>query len=385
MGTQNIVIQPVTSKSGKKIFVETAYRLNAEDPNWVPPLKTEVYALLNPKKNPFFEHAKVQLFLALENGQAVGRISAHIDLLALTQPVEQGMGPGTGNWGMLEAQNTDVATALIEAAEQWLKDQGMHRVLAPLSLSVWDEPGLLTKGHDHPPTLMMGHNKAEYQAWIEDLQYQTVKQLFTYDLPVKGGFPPLIGKIVSSAERNSKLKIRKVDKKHFDRDAKIILGILNDAWSDNWGFVPFTDAEIDYAGKKFKTIVYEELIMIAEIEDEPVAFMLTLPDLNEATQNMGGKLFPFNWLKLLWWLKFPKSSTMRVPLMGVKKELQASRLASQMVFMMIEYIRRNAVAKFGTERGEIGWILEDNQGMIAIAEAIDAKINRIYTLYEKEI
>lgn len=385
MGTQNIVIQPVTSKSEKKIFVETAYRLNAEDPNWVPPLKTEVYALLNPKKNPFFEHAKVQLFLALENGQAVGRISAHIDLLALTQPVEQGMGPGTGNWGMLEARNADVATALIEAAEQWLKDQGMHRVLAPLSLSVWDEPGLLTKGHDHPPTLMMGHNKAEYQAWIEDLRYQTVKQLFTYDLPVKDGFPPLIGKIVSSAERNSKLKIRKVDKKHFDRDAKIILSILNDAWSDNWGFVPFTDAEIDYAGKKFKTIVYEELIMIAEIEDEPVAFMLTLPDLNEATQNMGGKLFPFNWLKLLWWLKFPKSSTMRVPLMGVKKELQASRLASQMVFMMIEYIRRNAVAKFGTERGEIGWILEDNQGMIAIAEAIDAKINRVYTLYEKEI
>ncbi|MEP2381869.1 N-acetyltransferase, partial [Parasphingorhabdus sp.] len=283
------------------------------------------------------------------------------------------------------AQNADIAAALIEAAEQWLKDQGMHRVLAPLSLSVWDEPGLLTQGHDHPPTLMMGHNKAEYQDWIEGLQYETVKQLFTYDLPVKDGFPPLIGKIVASAERNSKLKIRKVDKKHFDRDAKIILSILNDAWSDNWGFVPFTDAEIDYAGKKFKTIVYEELIMIAEIENEPVAFMLTLPDLNEATKEMGGKLFPFNWLKLLWWLKFPKSSTMRVPLMGVKKELQASRLASQMVFMMIEYIRRNAVANFGTERGEIGWILEDNQGMVAIAEAIEAKINRVYTLYQKEI
>lgn len=385
MGTQNIVIRPVTSKSEKKIFVETAYRLNADDPNWVPPLKTEVYALLNPKKNPFFEHATVQLFLAHENGRPVGRISAHIDHLALTQPAEQGMGPGTGNWGMLEAKNADVAARLVEAAEQWLKEQGMHRVLAPLSLSVWDEPGLLTKGHDHPPTLMMGHNKAEYQTWIEDLSYQTVKELFTYHLPVKDGFPPLIGKIVSSAERNKKLKIRKVDKKHFDRDAKIILEILNDAWSDNWGFVPFTDAEIDYAGKKFKTIVYEELIMIAEIDGEPVAFMLTLPDLNEATKEMGGKLFPFNWLKLLWWLKFPKSSTMRVPLMGVKKELQASRLASQMVFMMIEYIRRSAVAKFGTERGEIGWILEDNQGMVAIAEAIEAKINRVYTLYEKEI
>ena len=383
--SSHIVIHPVTTKAQLKTFVELAYRLNADDPHWVPPLKTEVYALLNPKKNPFFEHGKVQLYLAEENGAAVGRISAHIDQLALDQPVEQGFGPGTGNWGLLEAANEAAAATLIEAAEKWLKEQGMHRVIAPISLSVWDEPGLLTFGHDHSPTVMMGHHKQEYQGWIEAEGYNSVKELITYDLQIADGLPPLIDRIVKSGERNSKLKLRKVDKSQFDREAKIIMNILNDAWSENWGFVPLTDQEIDHVGVRLKPIVYEDLIMIAELEGKPVAFLITLPDLNDRTKKMNGSLFPFNWMKLLWWLKFPKSPTMRVPLMGVIKELQNSRIASQMAFMMIEYIRRDAVAKYGATRGEIGWILDDNKGMIAIADAINAKINRVYTLYEKSI
>ena len=383
MASSDIVIQPVTTKTRKKAFVELAYQLNANDPAWIPPLRSEVYALLSSKKNPFFEHATVQLFLAIRDGQTVGRISAHIDHLALEQPLEQGMGPGTGNWGYLEAANEDVSRALIDTAEKWLRDKGMRRVLAPLSMSVWDEPGLLTFGHDQRPTILMGHHNAAYQGWVEASGYMPVKKLQTYALPVEDGFPDLINRIVASGERNAKLLIRQVDKKHFDRDAAIIMGILNDAWSSNWGFVPFTDHEIEHAGKNLGKIVYEPINMIAEIDGEPVAFMMTLPDMNEVIKDMNGKLFPFNWAKLLWWLKSPKAKTMRVPLMGVKKELQNSRLASQMAFMMIEYIRRNAVADFGTERGEIGWILEDNKGMIAIADALNAKMNREYTMYEK--
>ncbi|WP_108810444.1 GNAT family N-acetyltransferase [Sphingorhabdus sp. Alg231-15] len=383
--SSHIVIQPVTTKAQLKSFVELAYRLNADDPHWVPPLKSEVYALLSPKKNPFFEHATVQLFLAEQGGEIVGRISAHIDHLALEQPVEQGFGPGTGSWGLLEAENGEATGALIEAAEAWLKEQGMHRIIAPISLSVWDEPGLLTTGHDHSPTVMMGHHKPEYRGWIESSGYESAKKLITYDLPILEDFPPLIERIVKSGERSSKLKLRKVDKSHFDRDAKIIMDILNDAWSDNWGFVPMTDHEIDHVGVKLKPIVYEELIMIAELEGKPVAFMMSLPDLNDRTKKMKGSLLPFNWIKLLWWLKFPTSPTMRVPLMGVVKELQNSRMASQMAFMMIEYIRREAVAKYGATRGELGWVLDDNQGMIAIADAIESKINRVYTLYEKAI
>jgi len=383
--TSNIAIQPVETKKQLKKFVELAYRLNAKDPHWIPPLKSEIYALLNPKKNPFFEHATVQLFLALRDDQPVGRISASVDHLALEQPVEQGLGPGTGNWGYLEAEDQKVSDLLIKTAEEWLRAQGMQRVLAPISMSVWEEPGLLTFGHDTSPTILMGHHNAAYQGWVEKRGYKTAKQLHTYDLPVKDGFPDLINRIVKNGERSKKLKIRKADKKHFDRDAAIIMSILNDAWSDNWGFVPFTDHEIEHAGKNLGKIVFEDINMIAEIDGEPVAFMMTLPDMNEFIKDMNGKLFPFNWIKLLWWLKFPKSKTMRVPLMGVKQEMQNSRIASQMAFMMIEYIRRNAVRDFGTERGEIGWILEDNKGMVAIAEAINAKINRTYTLYEKAL
>lgn len=383
MDTNDISIEAVTTKGQLKSFVEIAYQLNAHDPAWVPPLRSEVHALLNPKKNPFFEHATVQLFLARRAGKPVGRISAHIDHLALKQPVEQGMGPGTGNWGMMEAADQAAASALIMAAEQWLREQKMHRVLAPLSLSVWDEPGLQTKGFDISPTVMMGHHNAAYQQWIESLDYREAKKLLTYDLSITEGFPGLIDRVVKSGERNERLHIRHVSKKHFDRDAKIIMAILNDAWSDNWGFVPLTEHEIDHFGKALKPIVFEDLLMIAEVEGEPVAFMITLPDLNEQLKGMKGSLLPFNWAKLMWWLKFPTTQTMRVPLMGVKKELQNSRLASQMALMMVEYIRRKSVANFGATRSEIGWILEDNQGMVAIADAIGAKVNREYLVYDK--
>ncbi len=383
MAEAQINVVPVANKAELNEFVDLAYRLNQSDPNWVPPLRFEMIELLTPGKNPFFDHADVQLFLARRGGVAVGRISAHIDKLALAQPAEQGMGPGTGNWGLLEAEDQAVAAALIARAEDWLREKGMTRVLAPLSMSVWEEPGQLTKGFDHPPTVMMGHQCERYQHYIEALAYTPAKLLRTYELDITQEFPPLIQRIVQSGERNSKINVRKVDKSKFDEEAAIILHILNDAWSDNWGFVPFTDKEIAYAGKKFKPIVREDLIMIAEYEGEPVAFMMTLPNLNEVLQPMGGSLFPFGWAKLLWWLRMPRSKTMRVPLMGVLKKHQASRLASQLAFMMIEYIRRSAIANYGAERGEIGWVLDDNQGMNAIADAIESTVNKEYTIYEK--
>jgi hypothetical protein len=380
-----ITVTPVTDKAGLKAFIDLAYRLNRSDPNWVPPLRSEVVEMLTPGKNPFHEHARMQLFLAWRGGEPVGRISAHIDELALTQPVEQGMGPGTGNWGLFEASDEAAARALIGAAEHWLRGQGMTRVLAPLSLSIWEEPGLLTKGHDHPPTVMMGHDNAAYQGWIEGDGYRQAKKLATYDLDITQEFPPLIKRIVQSGERNERIRIRNVELKHFDREARIICDILNDAWSDNWGFVPFTESEIVHTGKKLKTLVREDLIMIAEYDGRPVAFMMTLPDINEVIHKIGGKLLPFGWARLLWWLRKPRGSSLRVPLMGVLKEYQASRLASQLAFMMIETIRRNSVETYGFTRGEIGWILEDNQGMVAIADAIESKINREYTIYQKAL
>ncbi len=385
MDNRDIIIRAVLTKADRKAFVDLPFRLYADDPNWVPPLKDEVNGLITAGKNPWFEHGEAQLFLAERDGKLVGRISAHLDHLALQQPVEQGMGAGTGNWGLFEAEDAQTASALITTAENWLREKGMTRALGPISLSIWDEPGLLTRGFDVPPTVMMGHNSAAYQCWVEAAGHSEAKQLLTFEIPITVEFPPLIQRIITSGERNKSIVIRRVNKAHFNAEAALILGILNDAWEENWGFVPLTDAEIAYAGKKLKPIVYEDLIRIAEVDGRPVAFMMTLPDINEKLALFNGNLFPFNWAKLLWWLRAPKVRTMRVPLMGVLKELQSTRLAGQLAFMMIEYIRRDAVTKFGATRGDFGWVLDDNGPMRSVGEAINGTVSKTYTLYEKAL
>lgn len=385
MTAASITIRPVASKADRKAFVDLPFRLYAGDPNWVPPLKDEVHGLITPGKNPWFEHGEALLFLAERAGRVVGRVSAHIDALALAQPPEQGFGPGTGFWGLFEAEDAETAAALIAAAEDWLRAKGMTRSIGPVSLSVWDEIGLLVEGHDHPPTVMMAFNATSYQGWIEGAGYAGVQDLYTYGLPIENGFPELTNRIVAMGEKSGRIHIRHVDKSRFDQEAALIIGILNDAWSDNWGFVPFTAAEIAYAGKKLKPIVFEDLIRIAEVDGEPVAFMMTLPDLNEKLRDFNGSLLPFNWAKLLWWLRAPKVRTMRVPLMGVLKKLQSSRLASQLAFMMIEYIRRSAVADYGATHGDFGWVLASNGPMKSVGEAVGGTIDRVYRIYSKAL
>jgi hypothetical protein len=378
-------IRPISSKADRKKFIDLPFRLYKDDPNWIPPLKGEALGLITPEKNGWFSHAEAQLFLAERDGRVVGRISAHIDTLALTMPAQQGFGPGCGQFGLLDAEDETAAKALINAAEGWLRVKDMTRVLGPISMSIWEEPGLLIEGYDHPPTIMMGHAKPEYRGWIEGAGYAPVKKLYTYDLDITQEFPPIVKRIIQSGERNERIRIREVDKSKFDEEAAIILAILNDAWSDNWGFVPLTPPEIADVGVKLKPIVFNDLIRIAELDGKPVAFMITLPDLNEAIAPLKGNLLPFGWAKLLLWLRKPKVRTMRVPLMGVIKELQSSRMASQLAFMMIEYIRRASVTRYGASRGEIGWVLDDNQGMNAIAETIHSRVNKVYQIYEKTL
>ena len=376
----SLSIREVRSRADRRAFVDLAWETNRGDPNWVPPLKGEVHGLITRGRNPWFEHADAALFLAERDGRVVGRASAQVDQLVLEH-----MGAGTGQWGMLEALDEEAAQALIVRAEEWLRSKGMTRSLGPFSLSIWDEPGLLVQGHGHPPTVMMGHHNPAYEAWVERAGYTKIKDLYTYDIDLRRPFPPIVDRIVAGGEKNSKIVIRRVDKKRFDEEAALILSILNDAWGTNWGFIPLTPAEIAYAGKKLEPIVYEGLIRIAEVEGEPVAFMMTLPDVNEFTRDLDGRLLPFGWAKLLWRLHNPKVRTMRVPLMGVLKRLQTSRLASQLAFMMIEYIRRDAVANFGTTRGEFGWVLDDNHGMKSIADAINAPVDKVYRIYQKAL
>jgi len=187
-----ITVRPVITKADRKAFVEIAYALNRNDPSWVPPLKAEVYGLITPGKNPWFEHAEAAFFLAERDGRVVGRISAQVDQLVLEH-----MGAGLGQWGMFEANCEKVGLALLDQAEAWLRGKGMTRSMGPFSLGIWDEPGLLVKGHDHPPLVMMGHNNEAYQAWVERFGYVGIKDLLTYDLEVRDDFPPIVQRIVT--------------------------------------------------------------------------------------------------------------------------------------------------------------------------------------------
>ena len=381
-------VRPVVSAADRRAFVDLAWAVYKDDPAWVPPLKSEVHALIDPKKNPWFGHARAKLWLAEREGRLVGRISAQVDELVLEH-----MGAGTGQWGMLEALDGEAAAALIAAAEEWLREQGMTRALGPISLSIWDEPGLEIEGFDEPPTAMMGHHRPEYRSWIEAAGYSKAKDLLTYEVGIADWSDPLANRIVAAGERNPKIRVRTVDKKRFDSEARIILNLLNDAWSGNWGFVPLTEAEIAYAGKKLKPIIFEDLVRIAELDTgsepgagfEPVAFMITIPDINELIADLDGRLFPFGWAKLLWRLRKPRTRRVRVPLMGVASKLHHSRIATQLAFMLIEHIRRAAVANYGVREGEFGWILEDNKGMVSIAQLPGARVNHVYRIFEKAL
>ncbi|MGZ2412657.1 GNAT superfamily N-acetyltransferase [Sphingomonas sp. F9_3S_D5_B_2] len=380
MSSAPLTILPVASKAGRKSFVDFAWEVYKNDPAWIPPLKDEVHGLITPGKNPWFEHAKAQLWLAERGGKVVGRISAQVDDL-----VQEHMGAGIGNWGMFEALDGEAAAALIATAEQWLREQGMTRSLGPISLSIWDEPGLEIEGFAEAPTVMMGHHKPEYQAWIEAAGYSKAKDLLTYEVDIAHWSDAKIDRLIAAGERNKRIRIREVDKSRFAEEVQVILNLLNDAWSNNWGYVPLTESEIAYAGKKLKPIIYKELVRIAEYDGEPVAFMLTLPDINEFIKDLNGDLFPFGWAKLLWRLRKPRPKRARVPLMGVARKLHHSLLATQLAFMLIEFTRRDCVGKFGIEIGEFGWILEDNKGMVSIAELPAARVNHRYRVFEKAL
>ena len=380
MNSTPVTVRPATTKKDRKAFVDFAWTVYKDDPAWVPPLKDEVHGLITPGKNPWFEHARAQLWLAERAGRIVGRISAQVDTLVLEH-----MGAGTGQWGLFECLDAEAASALITTAEEWLRQEGMTRALGPVSLSIWDEPGLEIEGFEEPATVMMGHHRPEYRQWIEATGYTKAKDLLTYEVDIAHWADPKIDRLIQSGERNARIRIRQVDKSRFDEEARTILNLLNDAWSDNWGYVPLTESEIAYAGKKLKPIIYNELVRVAEYDGEPVAFMITLPDINEFLRDLNGELFPFGWAKLLWRLRNPRTRRARVPLMGVAKKLHQTRLASQLAFMLIEFTRRDCVGKFGIETGEFGWILEDNKGMLSIAELPGARVNHRYRIFGKQL
>ena len=378
--SRSVTVRPVLSKPDKRIFLDVPHGLYGKDSNWVAPLYLERFEHLDPKKNPYFRHAETQLFLAEIDGRPVGRISAQIDQLHLGR-----YGDATGQFGFLEApDDPDVFAALFKSAKSWLLARGMKHVRGPFSFSINDETGLLIKGFDTPPNMRMGHAVPYYAARIEEAGFTKAKDIIAYHYDGKNTLPRALAVAYERAMKSPHIEVRPLDKKHLDRDLNVIMSIFNDAWSDNWGYIPFTAEEIRMLGNNLKMLVKKEYIAIASYKGEPAAMAVTLPNLNEWISGLNGKLMPFGWARLAWNLFGRAPNSVRMPLMGVRKEFQGTLTGSSLALSVIETVRRYHISR-GTNSGELSWILEDNLPVRHIIEALGARPYKTYRIYEKAL
>ena len=370
-------IVPVENRQQFRQFIRLPWSIYTNDPVWIPPLMLERREHLSPH-NPYFEHAQFQSWIAYRNEKAVGRISAQIDRLHLERHHEN-----EGFFGMIEADDdAEIFGSLLNTAENWLHGHGMHRVQGPYNLSVNQELGLLVDGFDTPPCVMMGHARPYYGGRIEENGYQKAKDVFAYLIDGNFSHSPAMQTIVKRAEK--RVRIRSFSKSNFDEDLETMRDIFNDAWSENWGFIPWTPAEFKQLGKDLKPILDFELVKFADVDGIPAAFLVVLPNINEAIGDLNGRLLPFGWLKLLWRLKVRFPETARIPLMGVRKQYHDSLLGAALSFMVIAAVQAPGL-KRGVKKVELSWILEDNKGMRDIIESIGGVPYKRYRIYGKDL
>jgi hypothetical protein len=373
----SIVIRPVRDKAGLRAFLDVPFAVFRDDPNWIAPLYLERFDHLNRKRNPFFRHAEVELFVALRGGKPVGRISAQINRLHLDRYHD-----ATGHFGFLDAiDDGGVFAALAGAATDWLSGRGMQRMTGPFSLSINDETGLLIDGFNHPPRIMMGHARPWYAVHLDALGFAKVIDVLAYDHDGETPLPRPMQAMVDKAYASGDLSVRTLSKKNLHRDLSIIMEIFNDAWSENWGFVPMTQAEIDLLGKNLKMLVGEDYIAIASWKGEPCAMALTLPDINQWIKGLNGRLMLFGWMQILWHLLARPPQAVRMPLMGVKRKFHGHPLGATLALACIDHIRKAHLAR-GTRRAELSWILEDNWPMRRMLDALGARPYKTYRVYE---
>ncbi|MBX7146459.1 MAG: GNAT family N-acetyltransferase [Alphaproteobacteria bacterium] len=373
-------IIPVVTQKHLKDFILLPNRLYKDDKGYIPPLMMERLEVLNPKKNPYFDHAEHQYFLAVDGNKIVGRISAQID--RLNKPYE---GKKVGHFGFLDAEdNGDVFSALIKTAEEWLKKRDIKYITGPFNHSINEEAGLLIDGYDTPSVMMYPYNRAYTEKYLLNYGFTKAKDLYSYTYNVSHTKPIDAGNFLHRLDQNNRVKLRPYNPQNHGQELKTIVSIFNDAWSDNWGFVPFTEKEIDHIAKSMKPLIVKDLIWIAEFDQRPISMIVALPNINEAIYDLNGSLFPLGLLKLLWRLKIKGLKTARVLLFGLKKEYQKTPMASILVMMLLEELRKNG-KKHGFESAELGWILEDNTPTRRLIEHVGGKVSKIFRIYGKDL
>jgi GNAT superfamily N-acetyltransferase len=372
----DVQVTPVRGGSEVTAFIRLPYSIYKDDPNWVPPLEMERRDFLNPKKNPFFEFGEVELFLARRGGQVVGRIAAIKD-----PRYNEFQGTKWGFFGLFECINdVGVARALLDTAERWAKDRGFDTLVGPMNFSTNAECGLLVEGFSTPPAIMMTYNPTWYPALLEACGFAKAKDLWAWELSSSAAPPEKVVRIAEKIREREGIKVRHVNLKDFENEVRRIKDIYNAAWEKNWGFVPMTDREFDHLAKDMKAVVRPELLLLAEVKGEPVAFSMTLPDANEAIKAANGRLttfgLPIGLAKLV--LASRKIRRLRLVTLGIKEGYRRRGLDA---ILYLDTLR--TAAKLGYEGGEISWTLEDNHLVNRAIESMGGKKSKTYRLYQR--
>lgn len=377
-----IDVTPVETKAHMDTFIRVPWRVYADDPAWAPPLLFERKRHLDPKTNPALKAMSARrLWTAAKDGTPVGRIAAHVNRAHLDRH-----GGATGHFGFIDCiDDGAVFDALFAAAEAWLRDQGMTHMAGPFNSTINEECGLLVDGFDTPPMLMMGHARPYYQTHLERLGYAKAQDMLAYRLDVT---KPLLAdrnrRLVDKVLDDPRVTVRGLNPKRFSDEVAAVFEIFNDAWSENWGFVPFSTEEIAHAAAELKPLIRPQSMAVAEVDGEPAAFALALPNINEAIRDLEGRLLPFGWAKFLYRLKFGRIRTARMPLMGLKKIHHATPMGALLSFAVIDRVHA-AHKPFGIETAELSWILENNTPIRAVLDEVGAEAYKTYRIYARSL
>ncbi len=356
-------------------FIDVPWKIYAHDPLWVPPLRLERWLHFS-RFNPYFRHAQWQGWIAFQDGRPVGRISAQIDSL-----YQQLYGQSCGHFGLLECiDDAVVCAALMQTAEDWLSERSIKHISGPFNFSINQECGVLVEGFDTPPVIMMPHSPPWYGRLLEQAGYQPCKDLLAYWIDTDFEAPAAMQAI--ARKYRARIQMRPLQRQNFKAEIELLRDIFNDAWSKNWGFVPFTEAEFAELGGVMKWLIPDNFVQIAEVDGVPAAFIVVLPNFNEILHRLSDKLLPLGWLRLIKQVKSCAVTTARVPLMGVRKRFHGTPLGMILAFSVIDAPRQQAIVQ-GIRSVELSWILEDNLPMRAILDKIGGKVYKRYRIYEK--
>lgn len=376
-----LAIIPVDSRRAERDFLDVPLRIHADEAHWVAPLrKVERRRISRRRTHPFYDHGEAKFWVAYRGATAVGRIGALINHLHLEHHHDF-----TGHFAMFEASDDDDAiAALFRAAEEWVREKGMERLSGPFNLSINEECGLLVDGFESRPAFGLGYAPPRYARSIEKLGYTKEIDLLTFITHGEITGLDEVAPRINRATADAGYRIRLSTRGRIKNDLKSLVELYNDAWSGNWGFIPITEKEAAQLVRDLRPIINPRTFAIAERDGVPAAIFCGIPDINEVLRTMNGRLLPFGWIRLLRWLQARNYSAYRIPLAGVRRELQRSALGG-IVQTATAYVSGQAARGGHLDRVEAGWVLENNRGLLRFVELGGMKPHKRYRIYAKDV